>query len=348
MVVPMNNYLYMLILSMYEKPTNTGQVHNVLIGRSTPSILFVVELNQWHKFYGILGQIKRQRVDQLHKDFLSKQVIEPQESKFTLSQKGRDLVDQFFTDHVTLWDDGNFQTQDYYDQVWQLVQFTSQVISEKTYHNATYIPFKKDLQSQQFIKKLKASSDHFQDKWIEEQTLIFSKLPDLYAKLLANSLIGHQVNGLTLRQLARALDLSNSEAYFAQLEAYKTYYALAKNEGLNLHSQLFQFTALTSSYGLTASAYDTYMRLKQGQSLSQIARMKGVKDGTVKEHVLEIAFKCPEIKMTPLVPQARADWLRTYFNDNPDRSYKEAVDQVENLEFYHYRLIELEVMRGES
>lgn len=41
----MDQEFMMYILAMYNQPTNTGQIYNVLIGRTTPTMLYLVEKN---------------------------------------------------------------------------------------------------------------------------------------------------------------------------------------------------------------------------------------------------------------------------------------------------------------
>lgn len=58
-----------ILLSMYQKPANTGQIYNVTIGRSTPTILYLTEVNGWKVYYGTLPGLKRNQVEACQKIF---------------------------------------------------------------------------------------------------------------------------------------------------------------------------------------------------------------------------------------------------------------------------------------
>lgn len=338
-----------ILLSMYQKPANTGQIYNVTIGRSTPTILYLTEVNGWKVYYGTLPGLKRNQVEACQKIFLKQGWLKPtpHEDKFIVSKQGQTQLDQYFADHSSLRDQGTFLTFPFYHYFWQMVQFMTQVVSEKSYANKHYLPLKSDLKSQIFVKSVKSSVQDFEASWMKEQGLLLSQVQDQAARILANTLTGHDLFGLTLDQLARFLSWEKGEIYWVFHQACAYYLSLLDQEGQSfpLHRKLLNYTNQVQTYGLTQSAYQTFRLMVKRKSLDQIAQIKGVKLGTIKEHYLEIAFKLPQVELTYLVPDQIRRELLDFFAQNPTPRYAQAKDQLGELEFYHYRLIELELIR---
>ncbi len=336
----------LLILSMYNKITNTGQIHNVLTGRTTPSILFLVEVNQWHHLYGLFPKISRESIAELHQVYLNNCYIEKADKKFQLTDKSRTYF--FNKTDLTHVDDGpkRFDTAVFIEDFWSMIRFVSQVISEKTYRSNQYIPHRNDLTSHLLIKQILNETDSIEKKWAYEQYRLFEKLSNNHSMILANSLSGHQLNGLTLEQIARLKKVSPGEVYFNKLQAISNYLnQIIDNSELSLHQYVLEDMLKRYNFGLTSSAYHTLELLSNDLSINEIARKKRVKQSTIKEHILEIAIKLPQINLLYLVPEEMKKQLNNYFDQTTKRQFKEIVERISNLEFYQYRLMELEWIR---
>lgn len=334
----------LLILSMYDKLTNTGQIHNVLTGRTTPSILFLVEINQWHHLYGVFPKLSRNSVEKLHRLYLDNHYIENADKKFHLTQKSKNYLKNNFSQFKE--GSATFYTAEILEDFWSLIRFVSQVISEKKYNNKQYIPHRDDLTSQLFVKYLLKENEEIENKWFKEQYQIFEWMSEDESLLLANSLTGHQQNGLTLDQIARIQKVTVGKIYFNKLNAINNFVNnIFKSKNLVLHHKVIEEILSRHDYGLTSSAYQTLKLLSENFSIKEIARIKYVKVSTIKEHILEIAFKLPEVELTYLVPDEAKKILSNYFNKTENRHFKDMAEQISDLEFYQYRLIEIEWIR---
>lgn len=336
----------LLILSMYNKITNPGQIHNVLIGRTTPSILFLVEVNHWHHLYGIFPKISRESIAELHQVYLSNYYIEKVDKKYQLTDKSRTyLLNKTDLIHVD-YEPKRFDTAVFIEDFWSMIRFVSQVISEKTYHSNQYIPHRNDLTSHLFIKQILNETKSIEKKWAYEQYRLFEKLSNNHSVILANSLSGHQLNGLTLEQIARIKKVSPGEIYFNKLQAISSYInQIIENNEQSLHQVVLEDMLKRHDFGLTSSAYHTLELLSNDISINDIAKRKHVKQSTIKEHILEIAIKLPHINLLYLVPEKMKKQLNNYFNQDTKRQFNKIVERISNLEFYQYRLMELDWIR---
>lgn len=342
-------YLEYLILSMYDQPTNTGQIHNVLSGRSTPSILYLVLKKDWQHLYGLVPKISRQLVDKVHQRFLTNHLIKGMDKKFQITTAGRDLVNDFFKDNFMPDKIDTYVPYDLRQSFWQVVSFLSQVLSEKAAHNPKYAPLQKDLTSQLFVKQLIYNNQAIVEEWSSEQATIFSQMDTDLADILANTLSGHELNGLTLNQLGRLLDIQKDQVYVMRFAGIYDYMSqIQARDDLPLHRKVLNFVLTDQFYGLTSSAWDTFQLIKAGYQLDRISQIKRVKPSTIKEHILEIAFKVPQVSLTSLVPEPTQRALLDFFNHYDNWQYKYALEKMPDLEFYHYRLLELELLRHDG
>lgn len=339
-------YVENLILSMYKYPTNTGQIHNVLTGRSTPSILYLVEMRSWQHLYGSLPRVSRSYIEQLHKQYLNHNLIYKQDNKYLLNDTASKELENYFNNHLELCFSKDYLNADGRNEFWGLIRFITQVISEKQYNNNKYIPLKDDLTSQLFIKNLLHNDLKFDECWIEEQRLILKSIDQVLAELLANSLSGHDLNGLTLDQISRYKNISKSEVYFMKLEAIKIYMQTISDNSLLMHQKVMDYVLSRMNFGLTSSASETYQLIREGKTVQDISALKSVKVSTVKEHILEIAFKLNHEVLASLIPTEIKEELVHYFDTHQSWQFKEAAQNIKELEFYHYRLIELELIRN--
>lgn len=341
-----NEYIENVILSMYEEPTNTGQIHNVLSGRSTPSILYLVEIRKWQNLYGSIPKVSRGYIEKLHKKFLHQKLIYRDEKKYLIDDTVLIELNSYFKNNLLLSHTPSLMNADIRNEFWNLVRFISQVVSEKQYKNNKYIPLNDELTAQLFIKNMLHNNKNFEENWIKEQQHIFNTLDEEVAELLVNILSGHETNGLTLSQLSRHKNISKSEVYFMKYETIRIYIQFIQDNSLKMHQIVLNFLLTKMNFGLTTSAIGTYQLLQEGKSIQNISAIKSVKSSTIKEHILEIAFKLPHIDLTFLIPKEIQLELTHYFANHHSWQYKEAANRIENLEFYHYRLIELELIRN--
>ena len=102
---------------------------------------------------------------------------------------------------------------------------------------------------------------------------------------------------------------------------------------------------IETNHGLSMSTNETFQLLGQGYSISDIANIRRLKENTIREHILELAFILYDFPFEAFVPEELYQDLHTAFEKNEDYAYRDAKSDFEELEFIYYRLVELERMR---
>lgn len=184
-------------------------------------------------------------------------------------------------------------------------------------------------------------------QWYTEQEFLFEQLDHQVADVLINQLTGHDFIGRTRLQLAAYYQMTPSEFsfYFRDMIEELLQLIYQYKDDLPLNKEIVRVLHLETHLGLSASTFKTYELIKQGANLSDVARQRSLKENTVREHILEIAFTFEYFPYQKFIPSDVYQSLNHYFDKIENLNYQKAVNEINQLEFMHYRLVELERMR---
>lgn len=342
---------YILSYFNLQKITKLSQILHVLRGKRTASMFYLTEVNHWHHGFSIEKRIEKTDLKKIIHMFLQKNLLMKKEEGYLLTNKGKDQLTTYFDEHY-FPKTTEFSNLSLYRLFWERIQLFTQVFSEYSYQNTQYVPIIKNPIHQENIRKLfstgKKNIDGFFNQWVEEQNLVFQTMDTEKSDILANILTGHNEVGKTRTQIAKELAMGEYEFNFylrdlleEVLEIIKSnrkQYPLNYEIVMQLNEEVF--------LGLSQSTYQTYRMLKQGLSITQIARKRQLKESTVKEHILELAFIIKGFPVQAFVSDKLYTDLYKEFQNHSDYRFKQAVLDFEGLEFYQFRLVELERMRS--
>ena len=342
---------YLLTYFQTDKEVSISQVLHTLRGKKTPSMYYLTEINQWHHGFSIAKRIEEKDIKNIVEAAYQEKWLRKKEKGFLLTPLGKEIIEEYFESHYYPEFIHSFNNIDVYGAFWERLQLFSQVFSEYSYYNMNYTAVIKNPQHQEKIRllfqtSLRNKSSALKD-WTTEQYFIFEKLPEEKANLLANSLTGHEVIGKTRNQLADEFKMEKNELNFYLRDSLAEIIQLIQKYPNNLviTNKLLENTQKDYYFSMSESTYRTFEMLKNGKEISEIARFRRIKKNTVKEHLLEIAFVLDRFPTKAFVPKEIYGFLSKRFQERPFYSYREAVTDLKNLEFYHYRLVELERMR---
>lgn len=333
---------------MYVEPTNTGQVYSVLIGRTTPTILWLVELNKWHGYFGIFPAINREIVEGMQqvcidKRFLCQSDEDPQ--KYKLTSDGKDYI-KHNTQDIFLIPSNGFTKSTHRDKVWELYQFVTQIVSEKEAHNRNFSPIVTHPAMQRDIKLWLKDSRFSTQQWIRETVWTIENSLTTHKMLLSNLLVGNGVFGCTERQLQHHLELSES-AFFLKKHCAIQHWIndVSTAAQTPLLSTFLDLCDKRAHYRLSESTFTTAQLLNKGYSIADIATERYMKVSTIHEHILEMAFILNDFPYRIFIPKELYHQLIEMFESGID-TYKKASQHIHKLTFMHFRLFELERARS--
>ena len=349
----MNEYFSFYILSYFDlkRLTNISQLLHVFHGKRTPSMFYRMEKNRWHSGFQLSTSIQIEHLEKIVNIHLNKGWLTKHEKGYTLTAAGLRACKEYFNIHYYPKEIRSFTNANIRHPFWERLQLFSQVFSETSYQNTSYVPIIKHPHHQESVRNLfiqySQKKDSLLQQWINEQSLMFRQLDKSMADILVNQLTGHKKIGQTKDQIRNLLEMESLEFQFYLNDLFERLILIIKKYKMKLpvHAAILDSILIEHNYGLSTSTKQTYDLLKTGQSITEIAKIRGLKQNTVKEHILEMAFVFENFPYKKWIPKEVYTKLKLKFELQKNYTYKEALVDFEQLEFMHFRLTELERMR---
>lgn len=194
---------------------------------------------------------------------------------------------------------------------WMKLHLMSQTFSHLLERNTAFFPVVTDKLVQNWVKeKLRDPSQR--ELWMRsfaaELYQLLIPYPVALQRLLIHQLSGTRQAGCTLDQLARMeheTSILTRMKFRWLLIDLITSLQNSQADDYPLFKQLIGENGISDlSFGLSHSAAATYRFLQQSQDLDQIAQRRGLRKGTIEDHLVEIVLHCPEWDHTPFLTHA--------------------------------------------
>lgn len=346
-------YLEHYILSYFslDRITRLSQIFHVFQGKRTPSMFYLIERNKWHHGFSLGDQIKDKEFEAFIQKLLEKQWIEEKDKGYILTNLGQEVSKNYFETHFYPSSLKRMTYTTVRKPFWNRLQLFTQVFSELSYQNRKYIPVIKHPHHQENVRQLFNQFGQEKEKilarWIEEQSFLFKKLKPEKANVLARLLTGHQQIGDTKDQIAQELEMEPMAFYFyLQVAIEDLIQVIIKNQSkVKISFAILNQMQLETNQGLSASTNQTVQLLKAGHTIEQISKIRSIKENTVREHILEMAFIHEAFPIQKMIPSSIYTYLNQRFDEEENYHFRQALEEKETIEFMHFRLVELERMR---
>lgn len=346
-------YNYYFILSFFntKRPTSIAQLVHVFRGKRTPSMFYLTEVNKWHHSFAKYMSISEKEVKDILQELIKRSFIIPMDKGFIITGKGLEarqafFENQYFPNYIRTFANTNIR-----NAFWERFQLFAQTFSEVSYKNNQYAPIIKHPHHQENVRNLfyqfKDNKGKILIHWTDEIYFLFNKLEESRADILASQLTGYENIGLTKTQVQERLSMAPLEYdYYHQdsLEILLLEIRHNKEELPLMYAIMMQLHKETN-YGLSSSTNETYQLLKQGYSIADISKMRFIKENTVREHILELAFVLEEFSIREFIPDEIYRYLHKSFKEKEGLTYKQVVTNNPEIEFMHFRLVDLERRR---
>lgn len=228
--------------------------------------------------------------------------------------------------------------------------FVTQVLSEYSYRNKHYVPYLSSLDDQnstkKWLTKQKRPMNKLSTDWYEEINTLLQSLPPVRSNFIAGHFVGHDYSGSTSRQLQDAFNL-NPEHYSIKLNQLSYQIGQLDEKRYPLLRSLWNHTHADCDEGLSHSARVSKQLLEKGMDLSVVAAQRKLKLNTIKEHILECVLIAEWPYFKRYITETHYVDLKEVFEANGEISYSEAKQHINDLDFFTFRLIEIERIRSE-
>lgn len=348
-----DEYTQFYILSFFnkEKITSVSQILHIFHAKRTPSMFYVIEINDWHHGFALTSTVNRDDLEKTIQILLQKRCIIEKGKGYILTSIGKQECSAYFKSHYFPQKIKTFINANVRQSFWNRLQLFIQVFSELSYKNAQYTPVIKHPHHQESVRQLfqqfPTERDEIFSKWVAEQSFLFEKLEINQANVLASQLTGHGVIGGTASQIATELQMMPREFYFYLQDAIEILLQVIRDHEatVSLTAAILKQVDQEENFGLSASTRQTYELIKKGETIEQIARRRSIKENTVYEHILEMAFIFRNFPSNNFIPENIYTYLHKRFDEKKDYDYRQAMEENDAIKFMHFRLVELERMR---
>ncbi|EXJ24190.1 hypothetical protein ADIAL_0321 [Alkalibacterium sp. AK22] len=332
-----------------DTKVNPKQLRLIASGKRTPSNLYLTEKNELYAlFLSPLERLNELQWENLLLELESEGFLASTDKSWSLSTEGSKLKAHFLSKYPVTSSAPTLRYALTRKTNWKRFLFVSQIFSEMSYHNSQYLPVISDPLTQKHVKKWlslqRRGSTDLSRQWGEELILFLSKQTDDIIHLLLDQLTGHTAEALTQRQLSEkygmpylAVELLNLH-FMESIQTFK--------EELPLIYSLWKQTDELSYSGTSESTHKSIRYFHQHLPLHNIAAIRKRKINTIKEHLLEYVMVSHWDDYSPYIPSNVTVRLHQLFEQNPKLSFKEANAQMKGLDFFWFRLIEIERMRA--
>lgn len=344
-------FYYILSLFNQDKKVSTSQLFNVIQGKRTPSMFYLTEINQWHHIFESDKYLVKEDLNRVIHLLVKRHYLKAVEDGYLLTTAGQEAFVTYFSEHYYPQRINSFANINVRAPFWDRIQLYSQVFSEISYQNAQYIPVIKHPHHQENVRLLfqafPKNKEKLLESWVAEQRFIYSELQSEDAAVIIKQLSSNDYVGKTKSQLANDLNMTPEAFGYYFDDVLEVYIGIVENnkKSLALTYSILNQMHQETLYGLSMSTFQTYQLLKEGHSIAQIAQQRHLKENTVREHILEIAFVLSDFPYSKFIPAHIYKLINQKFETEAELLYRDLVKEYEEIEFMHFRLVELERMR---
>lgn len=323
------------------------QLMLIASGKRTPSNLFTAERNDLQGLFNSPINLSNAEWSQCLTKLEEHGLILNINGTYRNTSLGADTKNQFNTDYPFIKKIRSMQYAQTRMEFWNWFVFVNQIVSEYSYKNSRYIPYISDQRKQLIVKKWLsqqlASTQMLPLKWAEELSIYLEEVPDVYRHLILDHFTGHDNEGMTRRQLSQKYECTTLEIDLIILHLMELLNEKASD--LPLLGSLWREVHAFCHFGLSESGWRSMKLLDKRHTVEQVARMRHLKENTIKEHILESVLIDPEKNGQEYVPHLIYDTLNTLFEADPSCTFKKAQEQIESLDFFWFRLVQIERIR---
>lgn len=343
---------YILSLFSRDDKLNAKQLELIGIGRRTPSILYTVERKRLFSLYGMFPHWDEHMWIRIMNAFEKRKWLIVDEDGASLSLEGEREKEQYLKSISFFPCIQSIEYTKTRPSFWDRFLFICQILSEFSYNNKHYFPHltsaENQRQTKQWINNQRLPMKELTKKWADEFTLFLETLPQGYADLLVDQLMGYEQSGLTKRQLLETYALSETDYTVLMTHLLESFRLFSFKHDVSLIQNLWSAIHLEESNGLNKSAFETLQFIEKGYDMANIARMRRLKENTIIEHLLEIVLVTHWTGYRQFIPDDAYEMIQQCFIDKPHLTYGEFKVTNPDLPFYWFRLIEIERMRARA
>ncbi len=301
------SYIILLSLSKFNGERSIYGIYHLLTGKKSSQTIFDSNLFNVSHLFSLFPTLTRDELEEVIRLLQQHKLITyVTENKFLITEEGKNHINEYESNFPL---PPNLHGWKYYQRgmvFWERLSLLIQVLSNLIHRETKYTTINQDPAVMQFVKnyilRLGFNRDEMAKKIHTEVSEVLSLTSNNEALLFVNRLTGYGRIGYTFEQLSHITNIEKTRVYLLFHNVLHTFLMkIESNPGhfpylYNLANDLFD------QMNLTVSSSETLKYLKAGKTIKDIAQIRGIKENTVEDHLVEIAQSLEYFSISNFVP----------------------------------------------
>ncbi|QOR65306.1 helix-turn-helix domain-containing protein [Cytobacillus suaedae] len=339
------SYIILFSLLKFNGERSIYGIYHLLTGKKSSQTIFDSNLFNVSHLFSLFPTLTRDELEEVIKLLQQHKLITyVNENKFLITEEGKNYLVEY---ESTFPLPANLHGWKYYQRglvFWERLSLLIQVLSNLIHRETQYTTINQDSAVLHFVKNYILRSglkrDELAEKIHTEVSDILSFTSNNEALLFVNRLTGYGRIGYTFEQLSHINKIEVTRVYLLFHNVLHTFLMKIESDSgsypylYNLANDLFD------QLNLTVSSSETLKYLKAGKTIKEIAHIRGIKENTVEDHLVEIAqsvdnFSISRFVSTEIEQEIRA--LQETFQTNKIKPIKEKLG--DHVSYFQIRLV---------
>ncbi|WP_186577838.1 helix-turn-helix domain-containing protein [Aquibacillus kalidii] len=319
-------------------------IYHLFSGKRSAQTLQDAHMYSLTNYFGILKSLRRNVFDKQTEILRDKQLIVVNDKGFPfLTHYGTEYLRNYLNQHNLSSFNGLKYERMSHTFLLRLQLFI-QTVSNMEKGINSFIPITDDQETQQWVKLIYVRNRNKLDSWLEglykELYTFLINLSDNEAEIFVDRLTGYQKIGLSKEQMARKFNLSYEDV---ELELIKLTHQLIRHIGEHIENNPFlsNFVQIeTDTTFITNSAAYTYQLYNKGYGIEEIVRIRNLKESTIQDHLVEIAYVDPNFNVNLFLSKVQYDQILKIINEHDTKKLKLIKQLAGNdVDYFQIRLV---------
>lgn len=341
-------FLHAVLLKCLHKingERSASSIYHLLTGKKSLQTIQDGELYQLSYLFKTLPKFSREQFHDSINELRKKEFIQPLTTKnyFSVTKKGILFYENIFRERpFPKYIDGH-KYQDTAIQMWKRLTLLIQVVSHLIHSSNRYVPIIQDYSIQRWVRNyvLQFKEGRFQlaDNIYNDLSTIFADNFPEDPNILILRFSGYQMIGKTSEQVAELMKMDPFEYHYRFINAqhFIIQRILKERERFSFLPDLIIDTYQASP--ITKTAMRTYELLKRNLSIKEIAQIRGLKESTIEDHIIEIALFNKQFSIEPYVDKTTAEKILTIANELGVKRMKPIKERIGTASYFQIRLV---------
>jgi uncharacterized protein YpbB len=316
-------------------------IFHILKGRKSIQTVQDIHIFKLEKFYGISSFLNKKQFDEkIEKLKRDGKITIAVNSHYVITEKGLDWLGKNNSDlSINCLNGYKYEriAADFYERLILLIQ----TLTNSKMNNYSFIPVIGNRSTENWVKQFyrKTNGAHLiiLNTIYKELSSLLSHCSEKEAEIFVDRLSGYHLYGLSINQLATAYGFENEDIRLMLTGVIHHILSMLERFPENFPLLSHMMKDLMNTSNLSTSAKITCQLLNNNYSISEIAGKRQLKNNTIYDHIVEIAYNDNQFPLENYVSKPKQESILNAIHRA--ESYK--LKQIKNLlgnEFSYFEI----------